>query len=362
MTVTDDPSHARWLEEQDAAESDRLGYIEAPPAALPDAAAPIVWCWAPKGGSGATALAATMAVRAATAPFSDADYPDVVAVDCCDGDLFKVLASPTSYSTDTERSPLFSDPRCVGRVEGLRFSSAHNSDLTGLVDHRAHAAAAALYDAAPRMHPYAGGAAMGLRCIDLSQAPANSPAHPSHEAFPHLLEALARIAAAVVIDAGRDMLHAGAALAAQTPSDSFGCAAVMRSCYLAVSKARTYPPSMFRDTYIIEEPRRELRTKDIAAALFGPDLQPLAVRPEPGADSDIADDYDRAHTQRLGARGGPTVHRLDYDHRVARLMDSGTLVQRLPASATHWDVPRHMAAGLDALEASLVFTGDTPEL
>ena len=101
------------------------------------------------------------------------------------------------------------------------------------------------------------------------------------------LKALARSDRAVVVDAGLDPHeHRGHIPAVPV--------CVMRTCYLALNRAQNLPGPYDR-VVVIQEPHRSLRTKDIAVAL--------------GADE---------------------VEIVDWDPRVGRSVDAGTIVQMLP--------------------------------
>ena len=101
------------------------------------------------------------------------------------------------------------------------------------------------------------------------------------------LKALARSDRAVVVDAGLDPHeHRGHIPAVPV--------CVMRTCYLALNRAQNQPGPYDR-VVVIQEPHRSLRTKDIAVAL--------------GADE---------------------VEIVDWDPRVGRSVDAGTIVQMLP--------------------------------
>ena len=111
------------------------------------------------------------------------------------------------------------------------------------------------------------------------------------------LEMLAQ-RAPVIVDAGLDPNEARAEISERGRS-----VCVLRACYLALSRAQKVPGPYDR-LVLVEEPGRALRSRDVAAAV--------------GADS---------------------VERIPWDPRVARSVDSGTIVSMMPPPLRRFELP-----------------------
>ena len=312
------PDHDRWLEEQDAAESDRLWYEETEPAAAPYPNGAAVWVWSPKGGTGTSTVAAAIAVRSGAQLNQIRGEPsepgDCLLIDCASGDLRHLVGiaprDPNKRLLDNAGTEL--------ALTDYDFTHRHNHHHQGLTELKAHTAAEALYTHASPAGP-------GLRLLDVAGLTAESPANPDHAAFTGLVAALCAVAPVVVIDAGRDPRDRGLAVIKRLPHAQ--PAAVLRNCYMSLSQSSLRPRDLFERTYMVVEPRR-------------------------GVSIDVVENL-------CGAR---TVTPVRFDDAVARACDAGSLSMSMPAACHRFDLPSNISARIAALTHMAAVTDPDPDL
>lgn len=118
--------------------------------------------------------------------------------------------------------------------------------------------------------------------------------------LPRLVEALDHLSrtADVVVDAGLDPDGL------RSEMDGRGSPiCVLRACYLALSRCQ-FLPGPYDRVVLVEEPERALRVRDVAAAV-----------------------------------GAEDVSRIQFDPRVGRAVDAGTIVSMLPPPLRLWEMP-----------------------
>ena len=115
-----------------------------------------------------------------------------------------------------------------------------------------------------------------------------------------IVEALSRLSESchVVVDGGLDRFG----IRGEVDGHSGYAVAVMRACYLALSRAQ-HTPGPYERAILVEEPGRSLRGRDVAAAI-----------------------------------GAECIERIAWDPRVGRAVDAGTIVGMLPAPLRRFDV------------------------
>ena len=216
----------------------------------------IIWYWSVKGGVGTSVVAAATAIRLASSG-GDAMLVDLM------GD----------------------QPSLLG-MSGCGFSD----DMPGIGDWVAAGESVAA-DAIGRLLEKV---APNLRLLRRG-----SPDLPAAEPQRLMLglEVLARNGT-VVVDAGLDPCRLRSSLA-----DEHIAVCVLRSCFLALSRAQQVP-GPYKRIVLVEEPGRALRACDV-----------------------------------VGAIGGSHVERISWDPRVARSVDAGTIVGMLPPPLRRWELP-----------------------
>ena len=227
----------------------------------------ITWYWSVKGGVGTSVVAAATAIRLA------------------------------SEDHDTTLVDLTGDqPALLGMIAGAMPSEPGIGDWVAAGDGvAADAIGRLLEDVAP-----------GLRLLRQGTRPAldpgPDPGHqpPSDDQRRRLLLALEVLARSgpVVVDAGLDPFELRTELAAPHRP-----VCVLRSCYLALTRAQRVPGPYDR-VVLVEEPGRALRVRDVAAAV-----------------------------------GASSVERVAWDPRVARSVDAGTIVSMLPPPLRRFELP-----------------------
>ena len=227
----------------------------------------IIWYWSVKGGVGTSVVAAATAIRCA------------------------------SEERETTLVDLTGDqPALLGMTAGAMPSEPGIGDWVAAGDGvAADAIGRLLEDVAP-----------GLRLLRQGSRPALGPG-PDLDLQPSLedrrrrlvlaLEVLARIGP-VVVDAGLDPSELRSDLAA-----AHRPVCVLRSCYLALTRAQQVP-GPYDWVILVEEPGRALRARDVASAV-----------------------------------GASNVKRVAWDPRVARSVDAGTIVSMLPPPLRRFEMP-----------------------
>ena len=216
----------------------------------------ITWYWSVKGGVGTSVVAAATAIRLAS------DDHDTTLVDLA-GD----------------------QPALLGLVGDIATSEPGICDWVAAGDGVAADALGRLLDEV----------APGLR---LMRRGAGSLTVHERPRLMLALEVLARNGP-VVVDAGLDPGEVRSVLA-----DPHLPVCVLRSCYIALSRAQRLPGPYDR-VVLVEEPGRALRPRDVAAAV-----------------------------------GASQVERVAWDPRVARSVDAGTIVSMLPPPLRRFDLPQ----------------------
>ena len=219
----------------------------------------IIWFWSPKGGSGTSTVAAATAIRLASGG------REVVLVDLA-GDQVALLGL---YPDDKPDTPGISD---------WVMSNKSRDSLDGMIEKVATGLSLVRLGTRSLVR-------LGTRSpADLGDTPIGST---RRRRLTTALKALAHPDRAVVVDAGLDP-HAHRGHIPAVP------VCVIRTCYLALSRAQNLP-GPYERIVVIQEPQRALRTKDIATALGADDVEVIA-----------------------------------WDPRVGRSVDAGTIVQMLP--------------------------------
>ncbi len=215
----------------------------------------IIWYWSVKGGVGTSVVAAATAIRLAS------DDHDTTLVDLV-GDQPALLGVA---------APVFDCEPGLG--DWLAAGDGVAADALGRL----------LIDVGP-----------GLRLMRAGNAVPTLVPH-QRPRLQLALEVLARNGP-VVVDAGLDLCEARADLRTTV--------CVLRSCYLALSRAQ-HTPGPYDRVMLVEEPGRALRPRDVAAAV-----------------------------------GASTVERVPWDPRVARSVDAGTIVSMLPQPLRRFELPQ----------------------
>ena len=227
----------------------------------------ITWYWSVKGGVGTSVVAAATAIRLA------------------------------SQDHDTTLVDLTGDqPALLGMIASAMPSEPGIGDWVAAGDGvAADAIGRLLEDVAPGLRLLRQGTRSAL---DTGPPPGHQP--PSDDQRRRLvlaLEVLAR-SGPVVVDAGLDPFELRSELAAPHRP-----VCVLRSCYLALTRAQRVPGPYDR-VVLVEEPGRALRVRDVAAAV-----------------------------------GASSVERVAWDPRVARSVDAGTIVSMLPPPLRRFELP-----------------------
>jgi len=218
----------------------------------------IIWYWSVKGGVGTSVVAAATAIR-----FASADR-EATLVDLT-GD----------------------QPALLGLVSGAGPTEAGVSDWVAAGEGvAADAIGRLLEDVAP-----------GLRLLRQGGKPVADARDLKRRRLMLALEMLARTGM-VVVDAGLDPFGVRAVLGSQHRS-----VCVLRSCYLALSRAQM-TPGPYDHVVLVEEPGRALRVRDVSAAV-----------------------------------GASKVVSVSWDPRVARAVDAGTIVSMLPPPLRRFELP-----------------------
>ena len=245
----------------------------------------ITWYWSVKGGVGTSVVAAATAIRLA------------------------------SEDHDTTLVDLTGDqPALLGMIAGAMPSEPGIGDWVAAGDGvAADAIGRLLEDVAPGLRLLRQGTrpaldprldpetqpGLGHRpALDPGPDPGHQP--PSDDQRRRLLLALEVLARSgpVVVDAGLDPFELRTELAAPHRP-----VCVLRSCYLALTRAQRVPGPYDR-VVLVEEPGRALRVRDVAAAV-----------------------------------GASSVERVAWDPRVARSVDAGTIVSMLPPPLRRFELP-----------------------
>ena len=216
----------------------------------------ITWYWSVKGGTGTSVVAAATAIRLASKDL-EATLVDLV------GDQPALLGLTSAAATP---EPGIGDWVAAG--DGVA------ADALGRL----------LEDVAP-----------GLRLMRRGTAPVQEH---DRSRLMLALEVLAR-SGPVVVDSGLDPGEARSVL-----GEPHIAVCVLRSCYLALSRAQRLPGPYDR-VVLVEEPGRALRPRDVAAAV-----------------------------------GASQMERVAWDPRVARSIDAGTIVSMLPPPLRRFDLPQ----------------------
>ena len=210
--------------------------------------------WSTKGGSGTSTVAATTAIR-----LSSEEEQSVLLVDL-EGDQPALIGM------------VHNPPNEVGLGDWLRLGDERDfAQLEGLCE-----------DVGP-----------GMRL--LRQGNLADDADPSQ-----IAEALAHLSQSshVVVDGGLD----NHGVRGEVDGHSGYAVAVMKPCYLTLSRAQHRPGPYDRVIYM-DEPGRALRARDVAAAV-----------------------------------GASHVEKFPWDVRIARAIDAGTIVGMLPPSARRFNM------------------------
>lgn len=245
----------------------------------------ITWYWSVKGGVGTSVVAAATAIRLA------------------------------SEDHDTTLVDLTGDqPALLGMIAGAASSEPGIGDWVAAGEGvAADAIGRLLEDVAPGLRLLRRGTQPALdlgldrettsgvgaqAAVDPGPEPGSQPLSDHRRRRLMLaLEVLAR-AGPVVVDAGLDGLELRSDLAAPHRP-----VCVLRSCYLALTRAQRVPGPYDR-VILVEEPGRALRVRDVAAAV-----------------------------------GASSVERVAWDPRVARSVDAGTIVSMLPPPLRRFEMP-----------------------
>lgn len=215
----------------------------------------IIWCWSVKGGVGTSVVAAAIALRLAH------DGRDTTLVDL-EGD----------------------QPELLGLVRGAAPSEPGIGDWVAAGEGVPADAIGRLLEEVTR----------GLRLLRTGSSP---PAGADPARLMLALDVLSRTGP-VVVDAGLDPGRVRAQL-----GEPHRSVCVLRSCFLAVSRAQRETDSIDH-VVLITEPGRSLRSSDVAAAV-----------------------------------GANRVDRIAWDPRVARTIDAGTIVGVLPMPLRRFELP-----------------------
>ena len=222
----------------------------------------IIWYWSVKGGVGTSVVAAATAIRLAS------EDRDTTLVDLC-GD----------------------QPALLGMAAGATPAEPGIGDWVAAGDGvAADAIGRLLEDVAP-----------GLRLLRRgTRPPLLEAAALGEDQRPRLMLALEVLArnGPVVVDAGLDV-----AVLRSVIDGSHRPVCVLRSCYLALTRAQQVPGPYDR-VVLVEEPGRALRARDVSAAI-----------------------------------GASHVERVAWDPRVARSVDAGTIVSMLPPPLRRFELP-----------------------
>lgn len=239
---------------------------------------PVVWCWSAKGGTGTTTIAAALAARTVHGLERAGVEEDGAGGPVLLVDLRGDAAALLGLTPEPNLAQR-------ARTESSQLDEAPEGQ----------AGERLLRAAAQSVSP-------GLDLLDLHDAEPGSMTDPAGERFGALVASLAEASAAVVIDAGTDETDAAERVKQHVPN--LAAVEVTRNCYLALRRAQQRPASGKGEVMLVEEPHRVLRSRDAAAAL------------------DAA-----------------VLHRVDWDPRVARGIDAGTLTTMLPTSLRRMELP-----------------------
>ena len=261
---------------------------------------PVVWCWSAKGGTGTTTIAAALAVRT------------VQGLERAGLEEEQAGGPVVLVDLCGDAGALMGLPRGETPEREARSASCEPDWSPG-----AEAAAELLETAGQRIAP-------GFELVDLHDPVPGSVADPAGDRLGALVAALAEVSAAVVVDAGTDAFDGAERVKRQVPN--LAAVEVTRNCYLALSRSQQRSAGGRGEVMMVREPRRGLSDRDVAAAL---DAQVLLA--------------------------------VDWDSRVARGIDAGTLVALLPASLRRMELPRALSEHLAELTPSDV-AADTPAL